>query len=81
MNLPMMFIRILFSKFRGKKMKFLITKANPEDLIILADLIDNGKLKSVIDTQYSLDETAKAHRYYEKGHTAGKVVIKVKGNR
>jgi NADPH2:quinone reductase len=77
MNLPMMFLRIAGNKIRRKKMKFLISKASNEDLTLFAKLIDEGKVKSVIDKRYSLDETAKAHRYYEKGHTAGKVVIEV----
>ncbi|MFW9779334.1 MAG: NAD(P)-dependent alcohol dehydrogenase [Candidatus Heimdallarchaeota archaeon] len=77
MRMVRFFLQILGNRFRKKKMGFLITKTSTEDLEFLAKLIDEGKIKSVIDKSFSLDETADAHRYYELGHTAGKVVINV----
>lgn len=51
--------------------------ANPknEDLIILKDLIEAGKVTPVIDRTYPLSETPKAMKYLKKGHAQGKVVI------
>src|SRR5216110_1698104 len=69
---------MVFSKFVNQQMGMMMADANHNDLTILADMMQSGKIKPVIDRTYkSLAEIPDAIRYLEQGHARGKVVITV----
>jgi NADPH:quinone reductase-like Zn-dependent oxidoreductase len=68
---------LMLSPFVGQKLGTFVSKENHEDLIVLKELIESGKLTPVIDRTYLLAEVPQAIRYLEEGHARGKVVITV----
>jgi NADPH:quinone reductase-like Zn-dependent oxidoreductase len=67
----------LLSRFVRQKFVRYVTKLDKEDLKLLGDFMQTGKVTPVIDRTYKLSETAEAMRYFEQGHARGKVVITV----
>jgi NADPH:quinone reductase-like Zn-dependent oxidoreductase len=68
---------MLLSPFVGQKLGTFVNRENQEDLIVLGELIESGKITPVIDRTYPLAEVPEAMRYLEEGHARGKVVISV----
>src|SRR5438477_685342 len=68
---------LLLSPFISQKMGMMMADANHNDLALLADMMQSGKLKPVIDRTYKLSEIQQAIAYVEEGHARGKVIIVV----
>jgi NADPH:quinone reductase-like Zn-dependent oxidoreductase len=65
------------SSFTDQKFAQYRTKSSKQDLIILGELIQTGRITPVIDRRYKLSETPEALRYLNEGHARGKVIITV----
>lgn len=65
------------SKTSSKKMGTFLQRPNQNDLVFMKELLEAGKVKPIIDRQYTLSEVPEAFRYFEQGHAQGKVVIKI----
>jgi len=68
---------MMLSPFVGQKLGTFINKENHEDMIVLKELIESGKVTPVIDRTYPLSDVPEAIRYLKEGHAQGKVVITV----
>jgi NADPH:quinone reductase-like Zn-dependent oxidoreductase len=65
------------SAFTDQKFAQYRTRTIKQDLIMLGDLIQAGKIKPVIDRTYKLSDAADALRYLDEGHARGKIIITV----
>ena len=68
---------LLLSPFVSQKMSMMLAEIRQEDLTIMDDLMQSGKVKPVIDRTYPLSQIAEAMRYLEQGHARGKVVLTI----
>jgi len=75
--LQAMFVAPFLSKFGSRKMLGMMTRPTVEDLIVLKDLLEAGKIVPAIDRCFPLTETVDAIHYVLDGHPRGKVVLSI----
>jgi NADPH:quinone reductase-like Zn-dependent oxidoreductase len=68
---------LLLSPFVRQRIRLFLVKHNREDLAVLKDLVEAGKIAPVIDTRYALSDVPEALWHQGNGHTQGKIVITV----
>jgi NADPH:quinone reductase-like Zn-dependent oxidoreductase len=68
---------MMLSALVSQKLGTFVNKENHEDMLVLKDLIESGKVTPFIDRTYPLSEAPEAIRYLEEGHAREKVVITV----
>jgi NADPH:quinone reductase-like Zn-dependent oxidoreductase len=76
-SIARIFQLMFLSMMGAKNMRFISAHVKQKDLLSILELVRAGKVRSIIDKRYPLNETAEALRYLEEGHARGKVVITV----
>jgi NADPH:quinone reductase-like Zn-dependent oxidoreductase len=66
---------LLLSPFVEQEIGMFVAELRQDDLIVLGDLMQAGKVTPVLDRHYRLSEVPEAIRYSEEGHARGKIVI------
>ena len=70
----------MLSPFVGQRLKTFICSENTEDLLVLKELVESGRVTPAIDRSYPLSELPAAIRHMQDGHARGKVVITMPGS-
>jgi NADPH:quinone reductase-like Zn-dependent oxidoreductase len=71
---------LVLSPFIHQNLRRFLSKPNHQDLVVLKEMAESGKLRPVIDKTFPLADTAAALAYVEGGHASGKVVVRVGGS-
>ena len=73
--LQVLLIGPVIGRAEGKKIRLLAVRQGARHLAPIVDLCQTGKLATVIDRRYRLDEVPEALRYLGEGHAKGKVIV------
>jgi len=66
---------LVLSRLVSQNFVMFLARRSKEDLTIMRELMESGKVTPVIDRRYKLSEVPAAIRYLEEGHARGKVII------
>lgn len=67
----------LATHFQSRRARLVVVRSNARDLAALATMVEDGRLRPVVDRTYPLHEAHEAHRYLETKRARGKVVITI----
>ena len=76
-KMKQLFQMVWTSMRAGKKVICALSSYSSEDLVFIKGLVEQGKIKSLIDKRYPLEKTAEAHRHVENGYKVGSVIVTV----
>lgn len=78
--LQYMLLGLLISRIRGKKIGTMLAHIKQNDLVVLKELMEAGKVVPVVDKCYSLSQVPEAYWYLKTRHASGKIVVNFKNN-
>jgi NADPH:quinone reductase-like Zn-dependent oxidoreductase len=79
-KMKQLFQMLWTSMIGSRKVICALSSESQKDLIFIKELVEKGKIRSIIDKSYPLEQTAEAHRYVETGYKTGSVTITVEHN-
>lgn len=76
-KMKQLFQMLRTSRMDGQKVICALSNEKPDDLVFIKQLVEESKIKTLIDKCFPLEQVAEAHRYYEGGQARGKIIIRV----